>query len=51
MTSEYSRFLGAQDTVVSKHQRQLVLQDHQTLVQKDHWQEMMGEAARKDQYV
>jgi hypothetical protein len=51
MSSENLQFLEAQDTVVSKHQRQLVPQDHQTQVHKDHWQEMMGKEARKGQHA
>jgi flagellar biosynthesis chaperone FliJ len=46
MSSENLHFLEAQDTVVSKHQYQLVPQDHQIQVCKDHWQEM-GKEARK----
>jgi len=48
MSSENLHFLEARDTVVSKHQRQLAPQDHQTQVRKDHWQE---KEARKGQHA
>ena len=46
---EHSNFLGVQDINASKHQHPLGPWDHQSLVHEDRWQEIMGEAARKNQ--
>jgi hypothetical protein len=51
MLFEHLHFLGAHDIVVSKHQHQPGPQGYQSQARKDHWQEMVDEAARESQYV
>jgi hypothetical protein len=51
MLFEHSHVLGVQNIVVSKHHRQLGPQSYQCQVYEDHWQEMVAEAARENQYA